>query len=178
MRKSLAVLWVSGIFILLCSGCMTSNDFNYVEKSIENEIYPATMKTNFKLSLGPVMLSPLKTIVNLTDRKDKASPYLDEISNVQFGVYKIDKTNKSPKLKIPPIVEEKLNKSGWEIFIRVREKNEMVEFYYRQISKDIIGIYAIVLNADNLVIAEMRGRLARIIEKAVQEHGFPLKDIF
>jgi len=160
------------------SGGCTTNEFNNVQHAIEKQIQPAKTKTHLKLSLGPVLLFPVKTIANLIDKKDEVSPYLDEIMKIQVGVYKIKNTDKSSRLKIPKIVEDELNKSGWEIFIRVREKNEMVECYYRQKSEDIIGIYAIVLDDNNLIIAEVGGRLDRIIEKAIKERGLPLKDIF
>ena len=177
MKKSSLLLLLLGITIIWSSGC-TTNEFNDVQHAIEKQIQPAKTKTHLKLNLGPVLLFPVKTIVNLIDTEDEASPYLDEIMKVQVGVYKIKKTNQPAELKIPDTVKKVLLESGWEIFIRVREKNEMVECYYKQKSEDIIGIYTIVLDDDNLIIAEVRGRLDRIIEKAVQERGLHLNDIF
>ena len=177
MKKSFLFLFLCGIIVMWSSGC-TTKEFNEVEHAIENQIQPAKTKTNLKLSLGPVLLFPVKIIANLVDREDEASPYLDEIMKVQVGVYKIKNTDGSAQLKIPKNVEEELNKSGWEIFIRVREKNDMVELYYREKSEDIIGIYAIVLNNEDLVIAEVGGRIDRIIEKAIQNHGLSLYDVF
>ena len=177
MKKSSFLLFLLGITIIWSSGC-TTNEFNDVQHAIENQIQPAKTKTHLKLNLGPFLLFPVKTIVNLIDTEDEASPYLDEIMKVQVGVYKIKKTNQPAEFKIPDTVKKVLHESGWETFVRVREKNEMVECYYKLKSEDIIGIYAIVLDDDNLVIAEVRGRLDKIIEKAIQEHGFPLKDIF
>lgn len=173
MKKLNLILWLSGILILLFAGCMPSNEFNYIERAIRKQIYPAKIKTKFKFSFGPISLSTIKTVVNFTDASDEAISYLAEIKKVQVGVYEIRNVDRSSQLRIPPDAEKKLNELGWEIFIRVKEKNEHVDLFYKQINKYISSMYVIVVEDDELVIVEVKGKLDRLIEKAIQEPGFP-----
>ena len=175
MRKANIVFLISGIFVLLFFGCVT-NEFNSVQKSIEKEIYPADMKTHFKLSLGSIMLFPLKTIVHLIDTEDEIDSYLDNIGKIQVGIYKI-KNNKTPRGIIFKNVEKKINDLGWETFIRVRDKKSTVNLFYKLIDEQNAGLFAVILDDNRLIIAEIKGELDQIIEKAIREHSSPLKDM-
>jgi hypothetical protein len=161
------------MFVILFTGCLTTNEFNYIERSIKKEISPAKIKTKFKFAFGPISLSTARFIANFTHDGQEASKYLKEIQRVQVGVYEIHETEKSSQLRIPRKVEQKLEKLGWEMFIRVKEKDKHVNLFYKQINKHVSGLYVIVLEADEMVIVEVLGNLEQIIEQAIQEHGFP-----
>ncbi len=173
MKRSILLLLLCGIFASLFIGCLTTNEFNYIERSIKKEISPAKVKTKFKFAFGPISLSTARSIVNFTKDGEEASKYLKEIQRVQVGVYEVHEAERASQLRIPRKVEQKLEKLGWEIFIRIKEKDEHVNLFYKQISKHVSGLYMIVLEADEMVIVEVLGNLEQIIEQAIQEHGFP-----
>lgn len=176
MKKLKLILLLSGILIF-CSACLTSSEFNHIEQAIIKEIHPAKVKTNFKFSFGPISLSTAETFVSFTDEGREASKYLHEISKVQVGIYEIEKTSRPFQLKIPHRVEKELNELGWEIFIRAKEKDEHVNLFYKQVNEHIGSLYVIVLEKDEMVIVEVRGRLDKLIEEAIQKHGFPQKEM-
>lgn len=61
-------------------------------------------------------------------------------------------------------------REGWETFVNVRSrKGENVSLYFRQLSKNKASIYVIVLEPDELVVAEINGKLNNILEKAFCE---------
>ncbi len=160
-----------GITIISINGC-TTKEFNDIQYEIENQIYPTETKTYFKINVGNVLLFPFKTIVNLIDRQDKASPFVNEITKVQVGIYKIKKDDKINQLKIPKNIEKILNDLKWQKFVVVTEKNDCVECYFKEINKNNASIYVIIIdkNESMIVITELRGNLITIIEKAIQEY--------
>ena len=159
---------ISAILLLCCTGCRTSHDFNYIEDSIRKQIYPADMDKDIKFSLGSFSM---RMISGFIDDEDEAGMWLKEIKGIQVGVYKIKDTDKSSSFRIPRNIENSMLKNGWEPFVRVHNrKGENVRLYYRQISEDTASIYAIVLEPEELVIAEISGKLDNILSKAICEH--------
>ena len=172
MRKTLLFTLIIGIS-LLSNGCITtSHEFNYVEQAIKDQIYPAKLKKNFKFSFGPLSLSAVKLFVKLADTDDEAIEYIKEIKDVQVGVYEIRHSNDETHIKIPQNAEQKLTDLGWEIFVKVKERDSQVDIFFTELDLRTISIYAIVLEDDELIIVETRGRLDNLIEKVLQEHKF------
>ena len=175
MRKY-TLIFLFGAILLICNGCLTSNEFNYIERTIKKESHPVKVRTNFKFSFGPISLSTVRKFVNFTDEGKKANKYLTEIDNVQVGVYEIQ-TDQLYHLKIPYNVEQKLNNLGWQMFVRVKGKDEHVNLFYKQINEQLSSLYVIVLEDEELVIVEVKGKLDALIEQAIHEHGISFKDI-
>jgi len=173
MKNLHIILLMSIIFPVLCSGCSTTSDFDYVQKAIEEQIYPTKINSHFKISLGFFSLGVMKTIVPFMVRQYNLRPYLDEINNIQIGIYEIEKSSKPLRFNVPKNVEEKLRELGWHIFIRVREKEERVDCYFRELNELISSLYFIIQDGNDIVIMEVKGRFGRLIEKVIQERGLP-----
>ena len=167
MKNSVILFILTGL-LLCCTGCRTSADFNNIEDSIREQIYPAKMDKDFKFSIGSMSMHILNGLV---DDEEEEEIYLKEINAVQIGVYKISNKETSDSFQIPSNVEKCLIEKGWDPFVHVRNrKGENVSLYYRQVSENTASIYAIVLEPDELVIAEINGNLDTILEKAICEH--------
>jgi hypothetical protein len=177
MKKLTLILLICGILLPIFSGCMLpSREFCYIEHEIRKQISPAYVNTVFKFSFGPISLSTARMIANMADADDDAVMYLREIQRVQVGVYEIRGTHKCSEFDIPRSVNEKLTELGWERFIRVKERDERVQLYYRQVNKWVGSLYVVVLERDEMVIVEAIGNLERIIDKALHDHHFPQND--
>ena len=176
MRKNMYIVVI--MFLLpMMSGCMTNGDFNFIEKSIRHQIYPAKLKTNFKFSFGFTSLTSARLITSFIDDAEEATMYLREVKKVQVGVYEINKAKDVSRFQIPREAEKRLLRKGWTPFVRVRERGGgQVDLFYKQISNHTASIYAVVLEHDELVIVEIKGRLEKILEKAIQEHGISVTD--
>ena len=177
MRRLYLLFLLSGVLVF-CTGCLTSSEFNFVERTIMEEIKPVEVRTNFKFSFGPISLSTASAFISLAnDEARKVGQYLHEISKCQVGIYEIDRSDRSADLKIPRNVENKLSELGWEIFVRVKEKDANINLFYKLVNEEICSLYAIVLENDEMFIVEVRGRLGKIIEDAIQKHGLPQKEL-
>ena len=69
MRNNAILIIFSGL-LLCCAGCITSSEFNYIEDSIQDQIYPAKLNKDFKISLGS---SSMRMINGLADDEEEAS---------------------------------------------------------------------------------------------------------
>lgn len=167
MEKNVTIIII--VFLLLCfTGCRTSADFNYIEKSIRDQIYPAKLDKDFKFSMGSLSMKMLNGLVH---DEEEANAYLKEIKKVQVGIYKIRNTEKRSTFRIPFKVEKCLVEKGWESFVRVHKRHgDNVLLLYRQLSKNEAGMYAITLEHNELVIVEINGNLDNILKKAIYEH--------
>jgi len=119
----------------------------------------------------------MRCIVRFTDAKEEALQYLKEIDKVQVGVYEIEHGDRASKLMIPRDVEDKLIDSGWELFVRVKEKDEHVDLFYKQINDHVSSIYVIVLEPEEMVLVELKGDQEKIIDTEIREHGLPHREI-
>lgn len=165
MGKKLTLIVLSCI-LLCCMGCRTSSEFNYIEGSIRDGIHPANLDKEFKFGLGWLSKRMICAFVD-----DEADMYLKEIKKVQLGVYKISNSDKSDTFQIPHNVKKCMVEKGWEPFVYVRDKGgENVSLYFKQISEKKASIYMIVLEPHELVIVEIKGKLNKILEKALCEH--------
>jgi len=168
MKKTIILIIIAALLPLF-TGCNTSDDFNYIERAIRDQIYPAKLKKNFKFSFGSLSQG---IVTSFTNDDNEADMYLKEINSVQVGLYKVHNIKKSKAFQIPRNVEKCLIEKGWEPFVRVRERGgENIALFYKQLSNNAASIYTIVLERDELVIVEINGNLDMILEKAIQEHG-------
>jgi len=173
MIRYVKIMITSALLMMLSSGCMTNGEFNFIERSIKKEIYPSTVRTKFKFSFGAISMSTARSVVRLADADEEALNYLNEIDKAQIGVYEIEHREESADRLIPHDVEERLNRSGYHIFVRVRERGENVNLYFKEISDSCCGLYCIVIDNDELVIVEVQGRLDKLIEEALNERSVP-----
>jgi len=158
-------------------GCV-NNEFNYIERSLRRQLEPADLKTNFKLSLGPISMSAIRGIVSFTDADQMAIKHLKNIRKVQVGVYELHDGNvENIKLEVPANAVSKLKKLGWEVFVRVKEKDESVVLLYKDLGRNYGSMYVLTINESEVVIVEVVGNLENIIEEALDKKSFSHKDI-
>lgn len=159
--------------IAIGASCLTSHEFTDVATAVRTHIYPAQLKTKFKLRVGPMMVLAANMVMKKVTENQEVSEYLQEIRKVQVGVYEVKQSHTLSQIATPPETETHLTELGWEPFVRVRQEKEQVSLFYKQINEESASIYVIVLKKDDLVIVEVQGRLDSLIEKAIQKHGIP-----
>ncbi len=167
MGKNTFYIILMGLLFNL-TGCNTSDEFNNIEKSIRDRIYPARLNNNFKFGIGALSTT---MIGGFTRDEHEADTYMKEIKGVQVGMYEVDNSRKSADFHIPDNIGKCLVEKGWEPFVHVRKRHgENVSLFYRQVSENEASIYTIVLEHNELVIVEINGNLNTILEKAICEH--------
>jgi hypothetical protein len=176
MKKIVVII----VICLLCLGiaagvsCLTSHEFTDVATVVRTHIYPAQLNTKFTFRFGPMMILAAKMVLKqAAEEEEPITEYLQAVRKVQVGVYDVQQSHETSHLTIPPEAEKHLTDLGWEPFVRVRQEEESVSLFYKQINEEIVSIYAIVFKKDELFIVEVQGQLDNIINKVIQEHGLP-----
>jgi hypothetical protein len=175
MKKILIVILVGFLCLGLAVGasCLTSREFTDVATAVRTNIYPAQLSTKFKLRVGPILLATANMVVKGVVDEPEVSEYLSEVRKVQIGIYDVQQLQPNSSLTVPPEAEQHLADSGWESFVQIRDQGQQVSLFYKQINERVSGVYAIILNQEQLVVVEMQGRLDHLIKKALQEQGLP-----
>lgn len=123
------------------------------------------------MNLGPVTLRLAKWILRRVDDEDAlmASDYLSEIRRVKAGVYEV-RGEPDPDFSQMPSLK-RFEKRGWELAVKVRDEEESVLVYYRERRDTVSDMFVVVATDEELVLAKIEGRLNRLLERAMQDHG-------
>jgi hypothetical protein len=172
-KRMIAILFVAGLIAYLVSGCVfVSVDFLDTRDMITSELGPVDVDTEVQLRIGSGLLSFSRLVASCADVDREAMLYLRDINNVQVGVYKLHHTKNDRPLRIPEKIGERLARKGYESMVRVKNHDEVVWVLTQTDRRKLKALYIIVLDHEELVLVEVRGRLGRLIEKAIREHGF------
>jgi hypothetical protein len=162
---------------LSLSGCIWAPELEEVRRELEREIPGARFETEFKLTLGPASLGLARMMVGLVPDAEEAGRYLKDIYRVKLAVYRTESLPAIGELRLPGRLRRQLERSGWEVAVKVREKDEVVWILYREYRNTIRDIYIVVLDQDELVLVRLEGRLDRLFARAMEEHG-DLQEVF
>ena len=175
-RKIIILIFILSIVAFLLPGCVfVSLDFCQTRNSILDEIGNTRTETEVQFQIGSGLLSLSRMIISIADHSedgDKATDLLRDIRNVQIGVYKLNEFNENRPLVIPPRIAKKLSKKGYEAMMKVKERDGATWVMTKMRGKRLTSLYIITLDREELVLVEIQGRLGRLIEKAVHDHGF------
>ena len=171
-KKIISIILILSITALLLPGCVfVSRDFRMTRNDIIKELGDVEVETEVQLQIGPGLLSAGKLAVSIADVDDDVRGLLKEIRNVQVGVYKVV-NSQDGKIKIPAKISRKLEKKGYEPMVRVKQRDEAVLVMTKMRRNRLEALYVIALDREELVLVEVQGRLGKLIEKAIRDHGF------
>ena len=180
MNKRYTILLL--VFILcICflPGCLfVSQNFKNTRNLILDELGPVSVDTEVQIRVGPGMLSFGGFVASFTDADQNALSYLRDIRNVEVGVYNLQRKTEGNAFSMPKKVRKSLAKNGYEPMVRTRDRGEETWVMTKMRKNRLEAIYVIVIEQEELVLVEVRGRLERVVEKAIEEHGFRKKDFF
>lgn len=176
-RQLFSLLLIACLTTCFLSGCiLVSADFRQTKELILDELGPADIDTEFQLQIGPGMISLGEIAVSFSPANNEAIPFLRDIRNIQVGVYKLQQLRQDCPLTIPDPITKKLARKGYEPIVKVKEKTNSVWVMTKVTGKHLESLYVISLEPNELVLVEVQGRLERLIEKAIREHGFNKKE--
>lgn len=171
--KIFSVVLIITLAAYLVSGCVfVSSDFRHTKNLILDELGPADVNTEVQLQIGPGIISLGSFVVSFTDAREEALKYLRDIKNVQVGVYNLYDVDRKRPVVIPDKVANKLAGKGYEPMVKVKERGSAVWVMTKMRGNRIQSLFVISLDRTELVLVEVRGRLERLVEKAIREHGF------
>ena len=167
---------VVALVALLCSGCFYSREIAQTRRDLERAYPEAEFDREMMVNLGPLSIRTARWILHWMDEDDDvamARSYLGEVRRVKVGLYK---TEFLPDLgDFDPPALRRFRQDGWELAVQVHEDDEAVWLFYKPGRRGIRDLYAVVLTEEELVLARLRGRLDRLVRRALEDHA-PWRD--
>ncbi len=171
---------VGGLLLTLTlGGCFGVNgNFKDVRNNILSK-FDSGYSKDIEYGFGSVTMSLAGLFVSFSDDEDAgiASDMLDEISNVQIGIYNRNlssnnNSNTEMNFKFLKETTDKLIEAGWKSLVRVAEHGNMTAVLIKEDEDNIPENMFVINMADNkLVLVELSGKLGKIIELALKNNG-------
>lgn len=170
-KNSLASVTGLVVALTLLSGCLWAPDLDRVRKEIEDQLPGVHFEKEFAISLGPVSMALARAAVKFVPDASEARPYLKDLRRVKVAIYEADNVPTDIELEIPGRLTKLLEQEEWELAAKVKENGDAVWVLYRTKEESITHIYVVVMSSDELVLVQAEGRLERVFENAMSEHG-------
>lgn len=168
MRRPLAlVVLLTG---LLSSGCFMDPDIQEVVESLEWELAPATLDPVAKVRLGSGSLGLAKAICGLVpDCREEGLDFLRGVDEVHVGVYEIVGDGwDDPIEALNPDLRDDFAADGWDLVVSIRDWNETVWVMAKVDEYEILGLYVVAMQDEELVVVRLEGDLTRTLDAAVR----------
>lgn len=173
MRRATCPLLALGAALVLgCAG--VDGNFCRVRDLVLQSTGAREIVTEFQIGLGPGLLWLGGTVARLALGDDDAAGLLLDIHAVQVGVYRLRGETREAR-RIPAALVHRLTKRGYEPIVKVSARNEATLVFARMHKERLQALFVVALDEEELVLAEVRGRLERVVEEAVRSRGLPAK---
>lgn len=165
MRCAVATL----VALLPCAGgCMWTPELSQVKQDIAHQIPGATFDHQVSLAIGPGGMALARAVVSMVPQASDARGWLKDVSRVEVSVYRVQMDEPKRGIATPSRIEDMLA-DGWEMAARVRDADESVWLLYRADGESIREMFVVALDQDELVLVKVKGRLERLIARALSD---------
>lgn len=139
------------------------------------QLTPLEFHTAHEFSLGPMSLFFARGVASCFAGKDKEDlECLRHIRKIQLGVYEIADNTDGFLAGHPNIYGKGLNLTGWELFVRARDGDDLALLYFKMKKDKISALSVVAISREAVAIVEMEGDLRELIHKAIQEKGIDM----
>lgn len=159
------------LLLLPLTGCLYSREMARTRHAVEQHT-GADLDRQVVFTIGPLGLRTVGWMAGLSgdDEVALARTYLRDVRRVKVGVYEVEAPGLLDGTAFPPV--RRLERRGWETLVRVREDDEAVWVLYRERKGRIRDLYVVALDDEELVLARVKGRLDRMVARALHERTF------
>jgi len=170
------------IAILLIStfltGCFSVNA-NF--KKIRNHLFDSMelqYEREIEFAVGPAGLMLAGMVIKFSDSDEIADDIVRQISRVQVGIYNNDKgSNFDWSFSSLTSLAETMSDEDWECIVRSKDSNELTAVFVKYEDDILNQIFVVNINSREMVLAEVNGDLAEVVEIAIREKGFNIERI-
>ncbi|MBN1301919.1 MAG: DUF4252 domain-containing protein [Melioribacteraceae bacterium] len=161
------------IFLALTfTGCIGVNrSFKMIRQNL-TESLDVRYEKQFEFSVGSAGLMLAGMIVKLSDVEEPVDEILSRVSLLQIGVYEKSRYGDLHATYEDLVsLTELMEMQGWEYLVRTVDDDEMAAVFVEKDCEEFNRIYVIAIEQDEMVLVEVHGDLAEIIEIAIREKG-------
>jgi hypothetical protein len=150
-----------------------------MKQDIARQLPETTFNHEMSFAFGPGAMALTRAVTSFIPDAHEAHDWLKDVSRVEVAVYEVRGDEPKRRLETPARIEQMVA-DGWEMAARVRDKNESVWLLYRIDGDSVRELFVVSLDRDELVMVKVKGRLERVIGRALSDiDGHPFaKDRF
>lgn len=164
----IAVIFSALTFI----GCIgVDSNFREVKSLVINSTNEKFNK-DIEFSIGPIGISLAKLIVKLNDNDEDARIILNNISEVQVGVYKKRSFgNRHYDCSFFRDIDKKMKQDNWHFVVKHIDRDGLTGIYVKYEGGDINKLYVINVENDKLSLVRVKGDIDNILAYAIRDKG-------
>ncbi|MBN2381912.1 DUF4252 domain-containing protein [bacterium] len=175
--RDYAMILFGVLIIVLGSGCVFHTDLKLLDSKIDTYLKPLKLDHEGSISLGSISMFFARRIYDLCEDDDQTMDTLKSIDRLNVAIYKTHSGLETLTTDCVDQVVRNFTKDGWELFIKVRDKEELALLFYKQGRRDITSFSAVALSDAEVVLLELEGDLKKLIQTSVQERGLCLNTL-
>ena len=164
-----ATIWMAAA-LPFAGGCVWTPELSDIKKDIARQIPGTTFEHEMSFAIGPGGMALARAVCTFVPPAREARTWLKDVSRVEVARYDVITSELATDLKTPQRIEEMLA-DGWEMAARVREKNDAAWVLYKLDGESIREVFVVSLDRHELVMVKVKGRLERVIARALDEIG-------
>lgn len=175
-RQRVSLSLIILITIIFSGGCMFSSSWSKLNSEIYGHLKPLKLSGMNSICLGSFSLYLIKKAAAFSD-DESADIFksLKGIDKIQVSIYEGDKPEADLTIDAVEQVIQNFKNGGWDLFVKVRERDELALLFYKLEHNDIIALSVIALSDDEVVLVEMNGDVKQFIQSAINGHDIELK---
>jgi len=162
-----AALWIAAL-LPFAGGCVWTPELSDIKKDIANQIPGASFEHEMSFAIGPGGMALARAVCTFVPPAHDARTWLKDVSRVEVSKYDVVRSELAADLKTPERIEEMLA-DGWELAARVREKYDSAWVLYKLDGESVREVFVVSLDRHELVMVKVKGRLERVIGRALNE---------
>lgn len=155
--------------LLGCSGAAPSAET--VRLHIEREVPGAAFRRDSHIRFGRFTFGLVKGVLRMTAFEDRETRrVLSHVKKIDIASYEVLSLPELDDLRLPRRFERNLAKLGWYPMLRERDQDSRTWIFYRQGDGDTItNLYIVSLDAAELTVIDLAGRLDRLTAELVAD---------
>lgn len=164
-----AVLGMVAVLLAGSLGCRSAPPVGTVMARLEAELPGAEFEREFHLRLGRLSLGLVKRIADWgLSEDDEDLMMLRRVSHIDIGSYRVVSLPPLDDLRLPPDLLRALDRSGWRLMLRTRDRGECVWLFVREDPSGAIrSLYVVALDEVELTMVSLEGRLDQVLAEAI-----------
>ena len=178
LRKTVLSGMMLGIMAMLLSGCFHAGELAQVRREIEREVPEADFEKEVELTLGPMTLGFVRLLTAFVPDIRQERGLLKEIDRIKVAAYRVKSMPLLDSFTPPWSVRRLLEHEDWEVVAKARDREEVFWLLYRIQGDAVRDFYVVGLNAKELFLVHMEGRLDQFVAHAVQMNPEGISGLF
>ncbi len=162
------------------AGCRDAPSAATIQWQLERHLPGIELERESHVRIPRIGMMLARKIVRWTDETEEDLRVLSHVKRVDVATYRVLSRPDAETLDAAPLrFEERLAENGWELMVRERKHGEHTWLFYRPGEEGAItNLYVVTLDAHELTVVDLAGRIDRIVAEALADHPGELVEIF